>query len=152
MSICQGLKIASLGFATAFSVNCYAVDTLPPMSNPVFSKQIELRGKLGKDAVQMKLQPKLEDADSVEGSYLVQGGKRNHGNKILLAGEITGNKLTMEESEDGVDVSGQWDGELIGTSLRGTWQSDDGKRSESFALELVPAGINNKMKKPVSSK
>jgi hypothetical protein len=152
MSISQGLKIASLGFATVFSVNCYAAAALPPMSNPVFSRQIELRGKLGKDIVQMKLQPKLEDADSVEGSYLVQGGKRNHGNKILLAGEITGNKLTMEESEDGVDVSGQWDGELIGTSLRGTWQSDDGKRSENFSLELVPAKNSNKTKKSVTSK
>jgi hypothetical protein len=104
----------------------------------IFSKPIQLRGKLGKDQVQMRLQPKLEDADSVEGSYIVAGGKRNKGQKILLAGEVSGSKLTMEESEDGVDVSGQWDGEFQGHTLRGVWQSDDGKRSEDFVLELMP--------------
>ncbi|CAN5877622.1 hypothetical protein BH11PSE12_BH11PSE12_19110 [soil metagenome] len=113
-------------------------EPVAPMSNAVFAKPVQLRGKLGGDTVQMLLQPKTEDIDSVEGSYIVFGGKRNHGSKILLAGEVSGNKLTMEESEDGVDVSGQWDGELKGNTLRGIWQSDDGKITHEFVLELVP--------------
>ncbi|MFZ6747686.1 hypothetical protein [Undibacterium sp. Ren11W] len=152
MSATWGIRLALISLTCIVAVNGFAETALSPMSNPVFSKQIELHGKLGKDVVRMKLQPKLEDADSVEGSYLVQGAKRNPGHKILLAGEITGNKLTMEESEDGVDVSGQWDGELIGTSLRGIWQSDDGKRSESFVLELMPIKNYTKAKKSVSIK
>lgn len=117
-----------------------------PLSNSVFAKPLLLRGKLGKDAVQMQLQPKVEDIDSVEGSYRVLGDKRNHGNKILLAGEINANKLSMEESEDGVDVSGQWDGELTGTTLRGVWQSDDGKISQNFVLELVNTPVKKRSK------
>ncbi|MFZ6813226.1 hypothetical protein ACO0K3_02080 [Undibacterium sp. Rencai35W] len=95
------------------------------------------RGKLGDDTVQMRLQPKVEDIDSVEGDYLVIGSSRNKGNKILLAGEVTGDVLSMEESEDGVDVSGQWDGKLEGKVLRGKWQSDDGKVVKDFVLEMV---------------
>ncbi|MDO8652993.1 MAG: hypothetical protein Q7R66_12460 [Undibacterium sp.] len=117
-----------------------------PISNSVFAKPLLLRGKLGKDAVQMQLQPKVEDIDSVEGSYRVLGDKNNHGNKILLAGEINANKLSMEESEDGVDVSGQWDGELTGTTLRGVWQSDDGKISQNFVLELVNTPVKKRSK------
>ncbi|MFZ6845170.1 hypothetical protein [Undibacterium sp. RuTC16W] len=96
------------------------------------------RGKLGDDTVQMRLQPKVEDIDSVEGDYLVIGSSRNKGNKILLAGEVTGDVLSMEESEDGVDVSGQWDGKLDGKVLRGKWQSDDGKVVKNFVLEMLP--------------
>ncbi|MFZ6721090.1 hypothetical protein [Undibacterium sp. Ji49W] len=117
-----------------------------PMSNPQFAKPVELRGKLGDDKVTMHIQPKQEDRDSVEGNYVVAGGKRNHGNKILLAGEISGNKLSMEESEDGTDVSGQWDGELKDNVIRGVWQSDDGKVSKDFVLELIPPAKARKNK------
>jgi len=110
-----------------------------PMSNPFFAGAIELRGTMGGDKIRMHIQPKSEDRDSVEGAYIVAGGKRNHGNKILLAGEVNKNKLSMEESEDGVDVSGQWDGELKDNVIRGVWQSDDGKVSKEFVLELLPA-------------
>lgn len=125
----------------AFNMGCGAAPAqaqqTAPMSNPVFAQPVTLRGRLGGDVVQMQLQPKKEDMDSVEGSYFVFGGKRNHGNRILLAGEVSRNKVSMEESEDGVDVSGQWDGELNGTTFRGVWQSDDGKLSLDFSLELV---------------
>lgn len=147
MRIVWGAKFALICLVSIFAAQAFAETVLPPMSNTLFAKKIQLQGKLGKDTVKMQLQPKLEDADSVEGSYLVHGAKRNHGNKILLAGEVNGNKLTMEESEDGVDVSGQWDGELQGHTIRGIWQSDDGKRSENFVLELVPATKVDKIKK-----
>ncbi|MES2106658.1 MAG: hypothetical protein V4634_21745 [Pseudomonadota bacterium] len=100
-----------------------------------FASPVVLRGKLGNHRVQMRLQPKLEDADSVEGEYFIFG----KGSKILLAGEVSGKALTMEESEDGTDVSGQWDGKLDGKTLRGTWVSDDGTISKEFALEIQTA-------------
>jgi hypothetical protein len=102
-----------------------------------FSAPVVLRGKLGKDTVQMRLQPKADDADSVEGEYFAFG----KGSKILLAGEVSGKALTMEESEDGIDVSGQWDGKLDGKILRGTWVSDDGSVSKEFVLELQTAPV-----------
>ncbi|WP_394780475.1 hypothetical protein [Undibacterium sp.] len=107
-----------------------------------FAAPVVLRGKLGDDAVQMRLQPKVEDADSVEGEYFIFG----KGSKILLAGEVSGTALSMEESEDGIDVSGQWDGKLDGKTLRGTWVSDDGSVSKPFVLEIQPAGL--KVPKP----
>ncbi|MES2040562.1 MAG: hypothetical protein V4495_22315 [Pseudomonadota bacterium] len=119
-----------------------------PMSNPFFAGAIELRGTMGSDKIRMHIQPKPEDRDSVEGSYVVAGGKRNHGKKILLAGEVSKNKLSMEESEDGVDVSGQWDGELKDNVIRGVWQSDDGKVSKEFVLELLPLSKAKKIKAP----
>ncbi len=121
-----------------------------PMSNPFFAQAIALRGKLGDARVLMHLQPKTEDSDSVEGSYLLSGSQRNKANKairILLAGEVSGNKLSMEESEDGVDVSGQWDGELSGKTIRGVWQSDDGKVTKDFVLKLIENKAGHKNKK-----
>ncbi len=101
-----------------------------------FAAPVVLRGKLGNESVQMRLQPKVEDPDSVEGDYFVFG----KGSKILLAGEASGKALAMEESEDGIDVSGQWDGKLDGKTLRGTWVSDDGSISKEFSLDIQPAG------------
>ncbi|MFZ6640462.1 hypothetical protein ACO0LL_12015 [Undibacterium sp. TC4M20W] len=123
-----------------------AASRFAPMTNPFFAKEIEFQGKMGDDKIRMHLQPKTEDRDSVEGSYVVAGGKRNQGKKILLAGEVSGNKLSMEESEDGVDVSGQWDGELKDNVIRGIWQSDDGKVSKEFVLELLPLPKSKKTK------
>lgn len=142
------LMVFSLSFILLLESQAYAADaTQPaaPMSNSFFARQLDLVGKLGEDKVRMHLQPKKEDRDSVEGTYLLPGSKRNNGNKILLAGEIAGNKISMEESEDGVDVFGQWDGELNGNIIRGTWQSDDGKTSKNFELELLPESSRKKL-------
>ncbi|MFZ6672329.1 hypothetical protein [Undibacterium sp. Xuan67W] len=117
----------------------------------VLKQAHQWRGKLGDDTVQMRIQPKVEDIDSVEGDYLVIGSSRNKGNKILLAGEVTGDVLSMEESEDGVDVSGQWDGKLEGRVLRGKWQSDDGKVVKDFVLEMVPVANTSANTAPTKS-
>lgn len=124
---------ATLMVTPSFAV--YAQTASAPLTAAPFAHPVVLRGKLGKDTVQMRLQPKVEDADSVEGEYFVFG----RGIKILLAGEVSGKTLTMEESEDGVDVSGQWDGKLDGKTLRGSWVSDDGSVSKEFILEIQTA-------------
>ena len=126
--------------AMCFVVVSFQVQAASQVS--VFAKPVVLRGSLGNDQVEMQLRPKLDEPDSVEGSYIVFNGKRNHGNKIVVAGEVSGTKVTMEESEDGVDVCGQWDGVLHGSSFRGVWQSDDGKTKLDFNLEI------SKMKTP----
>jgi hypothetical protein len=84
----------------------------------------------------MHLQPKTEDRDSVEGSYVVVAGAQQS-QKILLAGEVTADRLSMEESVDGTDVSGQWDGDLQGQTVRGIWLSADGNVRQDFTLEIV---------------
>ncbi|MBC3868785.1 hypothetical protein [Undibacterium oligocarboniphilum] len=107
--------------------------------NPVFSHKLELRGYLGDDPVQMYLQPKTEDVDSVEGHYRIQPHNASHlsGKPVLLAGEVSGNHLNMEESDDGKEVSGQWDGELQDGVIRGAWLSADERVQRHFELRLI---------------
>lgn len=118
------------------AVQAQELQTGGAMSNPVFARAIELRGQLGAKQVRMHLQPKTEDRDSVEGSYVVVAGAQQS-QKILLAGEVTTDRLSMEESVDGTDVSGQWDGDLQGQTVRGIWLSADGNVRQDFTLEIV---------------
>lgn len=98
------------------------------------AKPATLRGTLGSEQVQATIRPKYPAEDGVEGSYFIFGGKQN----ILLAGEIEGESLWMEESENGVDVSGQWEGTRKGDLIEGTWQSVDGSVSKPFQLKIMP--------------
>lgn len=132
------------------SVQAQELQTASAMSNPVFARAIELRGQLGAKQVRMHLQPKTEDRDSVEGSYVVVAGAQQS-QKILLAGEVTADRLSMEESVDGTDVSGQWDGDLQGQTVRGIWLSADGNVRQDFTLEIVNTDPQ-KMKKLRSKK
>ena len=99
----------------------------------LFSRPVVLRGTLGEARIQMRLQPKDDPAEGLEGQYIVFG-RSGH---ILLAGETEAGGLLMEESENGTDVSGQWEGRHDGTALRGTWQSADGLVSKPFILTPV---------------
>lgn len=96
-------------------------------------KQVVLRGTLGDQKIQMSLQPK-PDEDGLEGTYFVFGQTQ----KILLAGEVQDNDLVMEESRNGKDVSGQWEGSLQGDTISGTWTAPDGSDSKPFVLKLSP--------------
>ncbi len=96
----------------------------------MFARAVVLRGTLGEAQIQMKLQPKEDPAEGIEGEYIVFG----RSGRILLAGETESGGLLMEESENGTDVSGQWEGQQEGTTVRGTWQSADGSVSKPFVL------------------
>src|SRR5690349_1335715 len=94
------------------------------------SNPVSLRGVLGDKQVQVKLRPKRDAADGIEGEYFVFGQSRT----ILLAGETDGTEISLEESENGVDVSGHWYGTLAGESITGEWQSATGGITKSFRL------------------
>jgi hypothetical protein len=98
-----------------------------------FVKPASLRGTLGDAQVQLNLRTKTEFDDGVEGDYFVFGRSQ----KILLAGEIEGDEVFLEESENGTDVSGQWNGKLSGDTLSGEWQSADGTTTKSFTVRIV---------------
>jgi hypothetical protein len=104
----------------------------------IFSRPVVLRGTLGNAQIQMTLQPKSDPAEGIEGQYVVFG-RSGH---ILLAGETESGGLLMEESENGTDVSGQWEGQQEGASVRGTWQSADGSVSKPFLLTPVEAAAS----------
>lgn len=102
----------------------------------LFAKPVILRGTLGDAQIEMRLQPKEDPAEGLEGDYIMFG-RSGH---ILLAGETQADGLLMEESANGTDVSGQWEGRQDGAAVRGTWQSADGSVSKPFVLMSVEAG------------
>lgn len=94
---------------------------------------IALRGTLGDAQIQVNLRQKPDGEQGVEGDYFVFGTSQ----RILLAGEYDAQEFSMEESQNGTDVSGNWYGTVDGDSLTGTWQSVDGTVNKSFNLRLV---------------
>lgn len=111
-----------------------AASPLVPAVPALFLKPLTLRGTLGDTDVQVHIRPKAEIDEGIEGEYFIFGNSA----KILLAGEIEGEILFMEESENGTNISGQWDGKLEGDMLSGTWMSADGSFTKPFALKVVP--------------
>jgi hypothetical protein len=106
-------------------------------TSPLFLKPVFLRGTLGDQNVQVNVRPKEQIDEGLEGEYFVFGRSL----KILLAGEMEGVTLFMEESENGTDISGQWDGKLNGDTLTGSWMSADGTVTKPFSLKVIPAEI-----------
>lgn len=98
----------------------------------VFSRAIALRGTLGESLIQVRLRPKAE-YEGVEGEYFRFGESA----KILLAGEADDDEILLEESENGTDVSGHWEGKRRGNLMQGTWQSVDGVISKPFILTII---------------
>lgn len=99
----------------------------------LFHKPVFFRGVVGDINVQVNIRPKADIDEGIEGEYFIFGNSH----KILLAGEIEGDQLFMEESENGTNISGQWDGKLEGDSLVGSWMSADGTITKPFTLKAV---------------
>ncbi|WP_231602626.1 hypothetical protein [Herbaspirillum chlorophenolicum] len=92
---------------------------------------VVLRGDIDGRQIQLSLQPKKNE-DGLEGRYFFFGGSP----EILVAGEVEGDDLVMEESVNGRDVSGQWEGHRQGNVISGTWSSADGSITKPFSLQL----------------
>lgn len=104
-----------------------------PMKAGIPASGLILRGNLGEHQIQMQLRPKA-DEDGVEGEYFVFGA----GQRVLLAGEFEDGHFWLEESANGTDVSGEWDGERKGDLLQGTWRgaAPDGQ-PRAFSLHIM---------------
>lgn len=164
---------ASLIATLALAANSFAADVKPaavapvaaaPASSPVsapvavstapviFQKPVALRGTVGDVQIQVNLRPKAEVDEGHEGEYFIFGNSH----KILLAGDIEKDGvLFLEESVNGTDISGQWDGKLEGDVLVGTWMSADGSITKPFSLKIIPQAqkqTSSKAGKGVASK
>jgi hypothetical protein len=132
---------AAVMLALSLVMGVQAADTAEISGKMLFVKPVALRGTLGSDQVQVNLRAKEEFEDGIEGDYFVFGSSQ----KVLLAGEIEGEDLFLEESANGTDVSGQWEGKMAGDVISGEWQSADGKVSKPFQVRIVrPAGKPSK--------
>ncbi|WP_231949280.1 hypothetical protein [Herminiimonas arsenitoxidans] len=108
----------------------------PVVSAPtstLFLKPVSFRGVVGDVQVQVNLRPKADIEEGIEGEYFIFGNS----NKILLAGEVEGDQLLLEESENGTNISGQWDGKIDGDAVAGLWTSADGSITKPFSLKAI---------------
>jgi hypothetical protein len=101
----------------------------------LLARPVTLRGTLDGAPFQMDLRLKPGETAALEGSYFLFGQSR----KVLLAGEFEQDALMMEESVNGKDVSGLWDGVFDGVALSGNWSSPDGQVLRPFVLKVAPA-------------
>lgn len=124
------ISSASSGAQQAGGAAGAAVVIMPGSLQDIVRKPIVLRGTLGDDKIQLSLRPKV-DEDGLEGQYFIFG----QGSQILLAGEVDQNDLMMEESHNGKDVSGQWEGNFKNGVLSGTWSTLDGSVTKPFSLK-----------------
>jgi hypothetical protein len=109
-----------------------ALSLTPANLQELVRKPVVLRGTLGNQQIELDLQPKANE-DGLEGKYFVFGQSA----QVLVAGEVDQNDLIMEESYNGKDVSGDWQGSLQHDVLSGTWSSLDGSVSKPFALKVA---------------
>ncbi|MES2538288.1 MAG: hypothetical protein V4632_20705 [Pseudomonadota bacterium] len=111
----------------------------------LFSRPVLMRGSLGEAQVQMHVRPKAVAGEGMEGEYFVFGRSQ----KILVAGDIEAEEMFFEESENGTDVSGQWEGKREGEAIRGSWLSADGSISKPFLLTVVhPEAVSARPQQP----
>jgi hypothetical protein len=116
----------------------------PAAAAALFAGPVVLRGTLGNDRIQVNLRPKADIEDGYEGDYFVFGSSQ----KILLAGDVDGEDLILEESENGTDISGQWEGKVAGDTISGSWESVDGSVKKPFRITVLRT--DNKAKKTSS--
>ncbi|OWY29658.1 hypothetical protein [Herbaspirillum robiniae] len=101
------------------------------LQQELMTRAMVLRGDIDGRTIQLTLQPKKNE-DGLEGRYFFFGGSPD----ILVAGEVEGDDLVMEESVNGRDVSGQWEGHRQGNAITGTWSSADGSVTKPFSLQI----------------
>lgn len=97
---------------------------------------VVFKGTLAGAAIEMQLRLKPDESAALEGSYILSG-QTGH---VLVAGEFEQDALMMEESVNGKDVSGLWDGLYDGKTLTGNWSSLDGTVLRPFVLMPVRTG------------
>ena len=90
----------------------------PLAPRPEYAKLPVYVGKVGDKSVRLRVGPKTDTRDSLQGEYSTSDGKGVR----LLSGEWDNGSFLMEESDDGTRVSGNWDGRIDEHgAVRGTW-------------------------------
>ena len=71
----------------------------------------------------------------------VRGRINRNGERAEVAGDVDEGEFTLEESENGVNISATWMGDMVegscGREIRGTWQAERDRRTHSFVLRKM---------------
>lgn len=110
------------------------------------------RGLLGQKQIQLTLRPKPYASDSLVGEYFIFG----EGQVIQLVAEIELEGQTYEfwaeESRNGIDVSGEWQGSWRAATataaemIEGTWRDENTQQALSIRLTKVTVSPPAKLK------
>lgn len=107
------------------------ITAVASLRQQLMTRDAVLRGDIDGRNLQLNLKPKKNE-DGLEGKYFYFGDSI----QVLVAGEVDGDDIVMEESINGKDVSGQWIGHREGRTITGTWSNADGSVSKPFSLQL----------------
>lgn len=104
----------------------------PLRPNPAFAQYPRYEGMLDGRQIVLRIGVNPEDPEELNGEYQFLP----NGPVILIAGGRDGNNLTLEESDDGTEISGQWVGfYATDGSLSGERMNVDQSDSRPFALK-----------------
>ncbi|MGI4860542.1 MAG: hypothetical protein ACRYHA_27180 [Janthinobacterium lividum] len=114
----------------------------PLSPDPAFAHYPQYRGTLGGRPIVLRIGVKPDDPQELNGEYVfvaagpgTGGDATRPGQVILIAGARDGDTLTLEESDDGVRISGQWVGVYAADgSLSGERMNNDESVSTPFDL------------------
>ena len=85
---------------------------------------------------ELRLERHPELAESVRGTL------RRGGQVAQVAGDVDDGDFTLEESDNGRNISATWTGRVVDTScgkeIRGTWTNANNTRNTSFVLRKQP--------------
>jgi hypothetical protein len=93
------------------------------------------RGTFGSAPIELVLTLDEGSDDSLHGWYVLTGSAKAE--RVLLAGEFEDDALTLEESHNGVDVSGHWDAALSDDGFVGQWSDINGENVTDVQLHRV---------------
>jgi hypothetical protein len=97
------------------------------------------RGTFGSNTIEMTLTQDQDAEDSVHGWYVVLGSAKPE--RVQLAGEWEDDTLSLEESHNGVDVSGNWNAIFNDDGFAGQWSDINGEHATDIALHRVKPTI-----------
>ena len=101
------------------------------------------RGTLGSNSIEMTLTQDKDAEDSVHGWYVVLGSAKPE--RVQLAGEWEDDTLSLEESHNGIDVSGNVSAIFNADGFAGEWSDINGEHATDIALHRVkPAATKKK--------
>lgn len=121
--------------STATTTTTTTTPEAPSDPETVFAHGPVFKGNLGDLKIQASLRQKDDMREGLSGTYFIFGASQQ---QILLAGEFDRDgTIFLEESENGRNVSGQWDGKLNGDTFSGTWSSFDGSVNKPFVLKII---------------
>lgn len=134
--------------AVALAVSAPAAAPRPLTPNPAFAHYPQYRGTLGGRHIVLRIGVKPDDADGLNGEYQYLP----NGPVILIAGDRDGKTLTLEESDDGTEISGQWVGFFADDgSLTGQRMNNDESDPQSFDLKPLNSALHSMQSVPSSA-